>query len=153
VEKALADDLAKNPADYRMKDVFGFRAFTGTRLEVARNGGATVVFEKKKGPEKDAVEAWTMTQPAKKVDAAKIEDLTSKVAGLRAESFVDALPKGAVELARVATKFDEGKKDETVTFHSAGTDIYAVRADEAGAAKVPKADVDAVFSLLDEMQK
>ena len=36
VEKALADDVSKSPADYRTKDVFGFRAFTGTRLEIAR---------------------------------------------------------------------------------------------------------------------
>lgn len=149
VEKALADDVGKAPADYRLKDVFAFRAYSGTRLEVARNGGATLAFEKKKGPEKDAVEAWTMVQPAKKVEASTIEDLAGKVAGLRAESFAESLPKGAVELARITAKFDEGKKEETVTLYSAGADVYAVRSDEAGAAKLPKADVDAMFAALD----
>jgi hypothetical protein len=152
VEKALADDLAKTPADYRMKDVFGFRAYTGTRLEVTR-GGTTVAFEKKKGPEKDAIEKWTMVQPAKTVADTKIEDVASKVAALRADSFVDALPKEATEAARVATKFDENKKQESVTIQRAGDDFYAVRADEAGAAKLPKAEVDALFTALDDLQK
>ena len=65
---ALADDLAKPPADYRLKDVFGFRAYTGTKLEVTRDGARTV-FEKKKGTEKDAVEKWTLTQPANQTSA------------------------------------------------------------------------------------
>ena len=101
VEKALADDLSRQAADYRMKDVFGFRAYTGTRLEVTR-AGSTTIFEKKKGPEKDAVEKWTLVQPAKAVDDTKVEDLATKVAALRGESFVDALPAGAVESVRIA---------------------------------------------------
>ncbi len=152
VEKALADDLSKTASDYRMKDVFGFRAFTGTRLEVAR-GGSTIAFEKKKGSEKDAVEKWTQVQPAAKVEDSKIEDLASKVANLRADSFVDALPAGAAEVARISTKFDEGRKQETVTILKAGEDYYATRADEAGAGKLAKADVDAAIAALDETQK
>jgi hypothetical protein len=152
VEKALADDLAKAAADYRMKDVFGFRAFTGTRLEIAR-GSTTIAFEKKKGAEKDAVEKWTQVQPAATVEDTKIEDVASKVANLRADGFVDAVPAGATEAARVATKFDEGRKQETVTILKAGEEYYATRADEAGAAKLAKADVDAVFSSLDATQK
>jgi hypothetical protein len=152
VEKALADDLAKAPTDYRMKDVFGFRAYTGTRLELTRSG-STTAFEKKKGPEKDAVEKWALVQPAKAVDDTKVEDLASKVAALRAESFVDALPEGAAEAARVSTKFDEGKKQETVTFYRAGDAAYATRADESGAAKIPVADVDGIFTAVDALLK
>ena len=29
VDKTLADDLKKSPADYRLKDIFDFREFTG----------------------------------------------------------------------------------------------------------------------------
>ena len=111
IEKALADDLARNPADFRSKDVFAFRAFTGTRLEITR-AGKTVAFERKKGPEKDAVEKWVAVAPAPAADEAKIEDLVNKVATLRAESFVDALPAGATEFARIETAFDEGKKHD-----------------------------------------
>jgi hypothetical protein len=152
IEKSFADDLAKAPTDYRMKDVFGFRAYTGTRFEVTR-ASDTVAFEKKKGPEKDAVEKWALVQPARTVDAAKIEDLASKVAGLRAESFVDALPKDAVEAARVATKFDEGKKADAVTFYRSGDLVLATRQDEAGAARLTKADFDGVLTAVDELLK
>ena len=113
IEKALADDLARDPADFRSKDVFAFRAFTGTRLEITR-AGKTIAFERKKGPEKDAVEKWMAVAPAPAADEAKIEDLVNKVATLRAESFVDALPAGATEFARIETAFDEGKKHDTV---------------------------------------
>jgi hypothetical protein len=147
IEKALADDLTRNPADFRTKDVFAFRAFTGTRLAITR-GGTTAAFERKKGPEKDAVLKWTAVPPAPAADEARIEDLVNKVATLRAEAFVDALPAGAKELARIETAFDEGKKQETVVIHQAGNDYFAVRQDEAGAARlIPTAVTDVVTAL------
>jgi len=152
IEKALADDLSRQPADFRAKDVFAFRAFTGTRLEIAR-GGKTFLFERKKGPEKDATEKWVQVQPAKTVDEAKIEDLVGKVSTLRAESFVDALPAGAAEFARIQTAFDEGKKRETVVVHQAGPDYYAVRAGDAGAAKLIAPAVTDIVTALDATQK
>jgi Domain of unknown function (DUF4340) len=151
VDKSLADDLTKGPGDYRKKDVFDFREFTGTTLEVTR-AGATVTFEKKKGKEKDAVEKWRQTQPAKEIDASKIQDLVSKVAGLRADSFVDTLPAGATELATVATQFDEGKKSEKVALYKAGSDYFAVRPDDAGAAKLPAAGVEDIVKALDGLK-
>ena len=38
VESALLDDLKKGADDYRRKDVFEFRAFNATRIEITRNG-------------------------------------------------------------------------------------------------------------------
>ena len=92
---------------------------------------------------------WVAVPPTPAADEAKIEDLVSKVATLRAESFVDALPAGATEFARIQTAFDEGKKQETVVIHQAGADYYAVRQGEAGAAKLPTRRVDASFTALD----
>jgi Domain of unknown function (DUF4340) len=152
VEKALADDLARNPVDFRSKDVFAFRAFTGTRLEVTR-AGKTVAFERKKGPEKDAVVKWLAVAPAPAIDEAKIEDLVNKVATLRAESFVDALPAGATEFARIETAFDEGKKHDSVVIHQAGPDYYAVRQGDAGAAKLIAPAVTDIVTALDATQK
>lgn len=152
IEKGLADDLGRAAADYRMKDVFGFRAYTGTRLEVT-HAGATTIFEKKKGPEKDAVEKWTLAQPARPVDDTKVEDLATKVAAIRAESFVDALPKDATESVRIATKFDENKKQEAVTFYKAADGAYATRSDDAGAAKIPAAEIDGIVSAVDALLK
>jgi len=152
IEKALADDLSRNPADFRSKDVFAFRAFTGTRLEITR-AGKTIAFERKKGSGKDAVEKWMAVAPAPAVDEAKIEDLVNKVATLRAESFVDAVPAGAAEFARIETAFDEGKKHDSVVIHQAGPDYYAVRQGDAGAAKLIAPAVGDVVSALDAIQK
>jgi hypothetical protein len=148
VEKGIGNDIKKTPADYRSKDVFDARPFTTTHLDVAR-GGATTVFEKTKVTEKD--DKWTQTQPApaKPVDASKIEDAVSKITGLRADSFVDKLPAGAAELLTVNTKFDEGKKSEKVVIHKAGSDYYAVRGDDAGAAKLTASAVDEAIKALD----
>ncbi len=152
IEKALADDLARNPADFRSKDVFAFRAFTGTRLEITR-AGKTVAFERKKGSGKDAVEKWMAVAPAPAADEAKIEDLVSKVATLRAESFADALPAGAAEFARIETAFDEGKKHDSVVIHQAGPDYYAVRQGDAGVARLIAPAVTDVVTALDAAQK
>jgi hypothetical protein len=147
IEKALADDLARSPADFRSKDVFAFRAFTGTRLEITR-AGKTVVFERKKGPEKDAVMKWVAVPPTKPVEEAKIEDLVGKVATLRAESFVNALPAGATEFARIQTAFDEGKHHDVVVIHQAGPDYFAIRQGDAGAGKlIAPAVTDIVTAL------
>ena len=152
IEKPLADDLARNPGDFRSKDVFAFRAFTGTRLEIT-HAGKTVAFERKKGPEKDAAVKWMAVAPAPAADEAKIEDLVSKVATLRAESFVDALPAGAAEFARIETAFDEGKKHDSVVIHQAGPDYYAVRQGDAGAGKLIAPAVTDVVTALDATQK
>jgi hypothetical protein len=160
LEKAVADDVKKSPADFRLKDLFDARAFTATHLDITR-GGSTTVFEKTKvkekddkGKEKEAVDKWTQTQPAaaKPVDAAKIEDVVSKVTGLRADSFADKLPAGATEALTVNTKFDEGKKSEKVVIYKAGADYYATRPDDAGAARLPAAGVDEAIKALDALK-
>jgi hypothetical protein len=157
VEKAIGDDIKKTPGDFRTKDVFDARAFTTTHLDVTR-GGTTTAFEKKKvtekddkGKDKEPVDKWSQTQPApaKPVDTSKIEDAVGKFTSLRADSFVDKLPAGATELLTVNTKFDDGKKSEKVVIHKAGSDYYAVRADDAGAAKLPTASVDDAIKALD----
>jgi hypothetical protein len=91
--------------------------------------------------------------PAPAADEAKIEDLVAKVATLRAESFVDAVPAGATEFARIQTAYDEGKKQEAVTIHQAGPDYYAVRQGDAGAAKLLAPAVTDVVTALDATKK
>lgn len=178
VDKTLADDLKKGPADYRLKDIFDFREFTGTKMEVTR-GGATVTFEKKKEtpapapaaaaagsaakdaakgagkaappPPPEPVEKWTQVAPqaAKPVEEAKINDIASKVASLRADTFVEKLPAGSIELMTIATTFDQGKKSEKVVLYKAGADYYAIRPDDTGAAKLPMMGVEDIVKALD----
>jgi hypothetical protein len=156
IEKALADDLTRQPADFRTKDVFAFRPFTATRLAITR-GAATTAFERKKAEGKDAAKdgtlKWVSVPPAPAADDAKIEDLVNKVSTLRAEAFVDALPAGATEFARIQTAYDDGKKQETVVIHQAGTDYFAVRQGEAGAARLLAPAVTDVVTALDATAK
>ena len=57
---------------------------------------------------------------------------------MRATSFVDAKTKTGLDspVMTVVAKFDEGKKEERVTFGKNGSDVYAVRIDDPGAAKI-----------------
>jgi hypothetical protein len=178
VDKTLADDLKKGPADYRLKDIFDFREFTGTKIEVTR-AGATVTFEKKKEtpppapaaaagkdaakaagkaaptPPPEPVEKWTQVAPQapKPVEEAKINDIAAKVASLRADTFVDKLPAGAAELMTIATTFDQGKKSEKVVLYKAGADYYAIRPDDTGAAKLPMMGVEDIIKALDNARQ
>jgi hypothetical protein len=150
VETFLADDLNKTPDDYRPKDLYEFRTFTGSRFEIARSG-VTTVFEKKKGKDPKAPEAWTQTQPPVALDATKIEDFLSKMSNLRAQSFVAELPAGSTEVARTTANWGE-KKEEKVTFHKAGDDVFAVRANEAGAAKLTASDYNDAIKALEALK-
>lgn len=152
IEKALADDLTRQPADFRTKDVFAFRPFTATRLAITR-GAATTAFEKKKGTGTDAALKWVAVAPTAAADEAKVEDLVTKVSTLRAEAFVDTLPAGATEFARIEAAYDDGKKQETVVIHQAGGDYFAVRQGEAGAARLLAPAVTDVVTALDATGK
>ena len=53
----------------------------------------------------------------------------------------------------VVAKFDEGKKEERVTFGQAGTDVFASRPGEPGAAKIDAAEFNEAIKSLDELSK
>jgi Domain of unknown function (DUF4340) len=156
VESALADELKKGAADYRQKDLFDARAFNATRLEVVRNG-ATSAFEKVKSKDKDGKdqETWKQVAPsAKDVDQTKLENLISAATQTRASSFVDAPTKGALDKPELtlAIKSNEGKREEKVTFGRAGSDVFAARAGEPGAAKVDASALDGIVKALEEIK-
>ena len=140
----LLTDVQKNVSDLRRKDIFEFRSFNAKRIEVAR-GAETLVFEKVKGTGKDATEKWRRVSPNPgDVDQAKIETFLSNLSGLRAQSFADAkTPTGlATPVATVTAKFDETNKEERVRFGRVGTDVFAGRGEEPGAARVETSAFD-----------
>jgi hypothetical protein len=151
VDSLIVDDLKKGPADYRMRDLFEFRTFTGSRLEFTRDGAASI-FEKQKGKDKEAPEKWALAQPKKEIEEGKILDFLSRLTNLRADTFVDALPAGAAQAASVKALSSEGKKQDEVTFFKAGADVYATRPGEPGAAKVSTSDYDEAIKLLDALK-
>jgi hypothetical protein len=155
VESSLLDDLKKDPAEYRQKDLFDARSFNTTHLEIVRNA-QTFTFDKAKIKDKDGKEQekWRQLAPtARDVDAAKIEALMSAATGARATGFVDSTAKTGLDKPEltVAVKYDEGK-DERVTFARAADGGYAARAGSPGAAKVDPATIDGIVKALEDLK-
>jgi hypothetical protein len=144
VESALADELKKPADDLRLKDLFDARAFNTTRVEVNR-GGQTVVFEKDK-------DTWKQVAPAAKaVDGAKVDALVTALSNTRAAGFVDKAPALDTPEITATLKFDEGKQDK-VAFARKGTDAFARRDGDAGAAKIDASALDGIIKALDAIK-
>jgi hypothetical protein len=151
VAPTLRDDVMKAVGEFRRKDLFDFRSFTATRLEVTR-GGETLTLEKSKSKDKDGkdVESWKNAK-GDTVDAMKIDDVLTKVSGLRASSFESAAPAALkTPTATVKAVFDG--KTEVVTLAKSGTDAFASRQDEVGAAKLDAASLDDALKALDALK-
>jgi hypothetical protein len=157
VESSVLDELKKDPADYRQKDLFDARSYNATRIEIVR-AGQTHTFEKTKTKNKEGQdeEKWRQVSPQKReLDQTSFDALVSAMTGIRATAFVDAAAAAKAlatpELA-VAIKFDEGKKEERVTLAKAGADAFGARAGEPGAAKVDASAIDAAVKALQELK-
>jgi hypothetical protein len=158
VETALADDLKKGADEYRRKDVFEFRAFNATHIEFTRSG-QTVAFDKVKNTGKDAQtnpDIWKRVGPSAK-DASKdtMDALLSRLSNMRAASFTPTTANTGLDkpALAVSVKFEDGKKDERVTFGQHGDDVYAQRPGDAGAAKVDATDFKEALKSIDELSK
>jgi hypothetical protein len=147
IAPVLKDDVIRTVNDFRRKDLFDGRAFTATRAELKR-GAETIVLEKSKG--KDNMDVWKSS--GKDVDAAKVDDLLTKVTGLRAASFEDKPHPSLKTPALVVTVAFGENKQETVTFGRSDTDIFASRSDEPGTAKVEGAGLDDVMKAIDALK-
>ncbi len=153
-ESALADELKKGTDQYRRKEIFEFHAFNADRFDVTRNG-QTVVFEKVKG-QGDVPEKWRRVSPnASDLDRDTLNGLLSKLENLRASSFTESRAKTGLDAPAmsVLVKFEDGKKEERVTFGKAGAEVYAARQDEPGAAKLDAADFNEALKALDGVSK
>ena len=157
VESNVLDELKKDPSEYRQKDLFDARSFNATRIEIVRSG-QTHTFEKTKTKNKEGQdeEKWRQVSPqTRELDQASFDALVSALTGIRATGFVDATAAAkalaAPELA-VTIKFDQGKKEEKVTLGKAGTDAFASRAGEPGAAKVDASAIDNAAKALQELK-
>jgi hypothetical protein len=156
VDSTLLDDVQKPADQLRRKDVFEFRAFNATSVQITR-GAETLVFEKTKGQGKDATEVWRQTRPAAKdIDATAFDTFLTKLTSQRAQSFVETGGKTKTGLEApalvVAVRFDDGKKEEQVTFGRAGADVYAAMAGQPGAAKLDAAEFGDVVKALEAVK-
>jgi len=156
VDSSLLDDVKKPADQLRRKDIFEFRAFNATSIQITR-GADTLFFEKVKGQGKDAAEKWRQTRPAAKdVDASAFDTVLTKLANQRAQSFVETGGKTKTGLDSpamvVVVRFDDGKKEEKVTFGRAGSDVYAAVAGQPGAAKIDTTEFEDAVKALDAVK-
>jgi hypothetical protein len=155
VNNGVAGELKKRVADFRRKEVFEFRPYNTTRFEITR-GSAVRTFERVKGTGENPVDTWKQVVPADKaVDSSNLEGALLDFSNLRAESFVDrAGPATGHDkpAATIVVKFDDGKKEERVTFGTAGTAVFATRADQPGALKLEAGKYEAAIKKLDGIQ-
>lgn len=156
LESSLLDELKKDASEFRQKDLFDARSFSTTRVEIAR-AGQTVAFEKTTVKDKDGKEEekWRQVAPAAKdVDSAKVDSLLSAITGARADSFQADTAKTGLDKPEltVTLKFDEGRKEEKVAFARSGSDGYASRAGDPGAAKIPASTIESIVKALEELK-
>jgi len=153
IPTSVADALKNEPVHYRRKEVFQFQTIDATRLEVVRDGQATV-YEKATAP--GTAGKWRELSPnARDIEPAKIEQALSKLSYLRALTFVPqpgGLTRGS-GVVSVLVKYDEGKKSESVQLAKRGSEPFAVRADWPDAAKLDPSAFALLIASLDDLRK
>jgi hypothetical protein len=158
VEKSLADDLKKTVDDYRRRDTFEMRAFSATHVEITRGPGnkEKLVFDRVKGQGDNGSDKWHRASPNPgDADRDKVDKVLADLADLNITSFVPRSGKTGLEAPAmvVTVKFDDGKKEETVTFGKSGNDVYASRPDEPDAGKIDSSKYDDTIKGIDEISK
>jgi hypothetical protein len=146
VDSSLADGLKKSPGDLRVKDLFDARSFNTTHVEITR-AGTMMVFDKQG-------DAWKETAPAAKAaDATKMDALVSALTNTRANAFVDSTKDTGLDKPELTAtlKYDQGKQDK-VTFGKHGSDAFAQRGGDPGAAKIDASSLDAITKALDALK-
>jgi hypothetical protein len=147
VAPTLGTDLVKDPGEYRRKDLFDARAFTANRVELTR-AGTPQVFVKSKDGDKDV---WK-DGAGKVLDAAKVDDLLTKLTALRAQSFVASAPPALSSPVLTAVMRFDDSKNETVRIARAAADVVAARGDEPGAARLEAMSFDEIVKALDALK-
>jgi len=153
VAPTVKDDVIKKLSDFRRKDLFDGRSFTITHAEFKR-GAETIVLVKAKVKDdktKEEKDVWK-NGAGKDVDVMKAEDALNKVSGLRAMSFEDKADASLKTPALVVTVKFGDNKTETVTFGRSGSDVFASRSDEPGAAKLDAMGLDEAMKALDALK-
>jgi len=155
IQKAASDDLKKTADDYRRKEMFDMRAFNATHIEITR-AGKTTVWDKVKGTGENAADTWKRVSPtAGEPENDKFQAFVAALADIRSVSFVDSKAKTGLDspAATIVVKFDEGKREDRVAIAKPGTDAFASRPDDPGAAKVDATKFDEAIKSIDEFTK
>jgi hypothetical protein len=154
IDNTLAEELSRGLDDYRRKDVFEFRAFNATRVEITR-GDQTLVLERVKG-EGEAGDTWRRISPsAADADKSKVEGLLTGLADIRATGFTETTARTGLEkpALTVFIRFEDGKKEERIAFGRNGAEVYASIPNETGAARIDADKFGEAVKAFDELLK
>jgi hypothetical protein len=155
VEDLLASDLKKGLDAYRARSVFEFRPLSATHVEITRDD-QTVVFDKAKGTGQQGADTWRRVSPNPgNLSQDRIDPFLTNLASLRIASFVGAAANTGLNqpVATVAVKFDDGKKEERVTFGKSAAGVFGARPSEPDAARLDDAAFDEAMKGLDGLLK
>ncbi len=137
VNASLASELGQGVGEYRRKNLFAFRPFNATALEIEHAGGRWT-FAHDEAEDEEGMHSWRRTAPdTAEVDHADMDDLLARLSNLRAESFEPSRDGAGLDapVAEITVTFDDGER-ERVTVGRTGDDVFAVSGDEPGAARV-----------------
>ena len=153
IDASLLEDFRKDPFEYRQKDLFDARSFNSTRVDVA-HAGVSYVFEKTKSKNKEGQdeEKWRQSSPqSRDVDQGKVEALLSAITGAQATGVAGAPAKAALDKPEltVAIKYDDGKKEDRVTFGRSGANAFASRAGDSGPVAVAPATIEGIVKAIE----
>lgn len=162
IEGTLVSDLEREASEYRKKDLFEFRPFNASRLEIEQPEGI-IAFEKVEATGDDAEDTWTRVSPEPgDVDRSAIDDLLAKLSNLRAESFVESLEDAEVDagdpFATVRVRFGDDPsqaaetEEEQIILWRSGETAYGTHGEEPGAASLNTGSVDDAFEALETVQ-
>ena len=138
VNESLATELEQEVDEYRRKNLFVFRPFNATVLELDR-AGQRWVFEKVETTAEGETDTWRRTAPDDgDVETSAIDDLLAKLSNLRAESFVASRDGTGLDapVSTILVTFDENGDQERVVVGRVGDEVFAVHGDEPGAARL-----------------
>jgi hypothetical protein len=157
LDATLLDELAKDPVDFRMKDLFLFRSFNALGLDLTVDGKTLTFVKATPAPAAEADPAaappapvWRQTAPdAKDADQAAVTDLLTNLSNLRADAF-SASAIGSGEELVVTARFGnvDTPSEERVVFRMSGDTVHAIVTGEAGAAVVPKASFESILTAV-----
>jgi hypothetical protein len=153
VDQSTGDDVKKTVDDLRRKELFDFTGSTVTRAEFTR-GSQTIAFEKINGQAGEYKWRRVSPNPAD-ADKDKVDSLLSAVTAITATSFVPSIANTGLNspAMTVVAKYDDGKKEERVSFGKNGDSTYALVPGQPGAAKFDPARLADVERTLDELAK
>lgn len=145
VDKSLLADLQKQPVDFRVKDVFAFKSYTATSIDLTHGGLSASFAKQPAAPEASpGPDVWKQTKPeTKDVNATAMADLLNTISSLRAEAFATQALASGDDMVVVARFGDaSAPTEERVTLRKSGAVVHAISLRDPGAAVVPTADFD-----------